>query len=86
MTALLAFVYVFFVRWMPFIYFNIFATAFFGILVGAFFVVTAVVCLADGGENMDMKPYSEPQQPGDHLLGEGTYYAPVTYAYPTYSV
>ena len=55
------------------------------ISVGALFV-TAVVYLAVSGQNMDMKPYSEPQQPGDHLLGEGTYYAPVTYAYPTYSV
>jgi hypothetical protein len=58
-----------------------------GIVVSVIFVVAiAVVCVLVGGPNTLWVLMSQPRQPGDHADGARVYYAPVTYAYPTYSV
>ena len=61
-----------------------------GIVVGGAVVVTAVACLAYFRKNKPEVQYSErgkgPLQDPQHIHDGRTYYAPLAYAYPTYSV
>lgn len=57
-----------------------------GIVLGAAVVVTAVAYLAYLRENKRKVQYSQRQQESPHVSGGQTYYAPLTYAYPPYSV
>jgi hypothetical protein len=57
-----------------------------GIILGVLVVVTAMFCIAVMHKNTYRVQYSQRQGQQPHISGDGTYYAPLTYAYPTYSV
>jgi hypothetical protein len=61
----------------------------FGIVAGGTVLLTAVAYLAYLAylrENKRRTQYSPTPEQQAHITGGGTYYAPLTYAYPTYSV